>query len=533
MTGNDIFAIQKLNYIRKLNLRKIHIWGKLTLIILIFCNLQSFSQPDSVWVAFKEHFKSNVVQLGNLYCWQDNTFLPGKLFLNKEPDFQKEFKVHEPELFSELNETAEDFYIFLNSLNANEKQHLIRYFTYFETYFDKALREEDLPLDIKYIAPALSAMNQNFVGTLRKAGIWQLNHFQAVTNGVTVNQLVDERFNPWLSTPAFAASIKQNLKNFSSPELAVLGYLYGNAKVKNAIVFAGEDASLFEILAFLPESARHFIAGYQAVSVFLKVNRFKPAVEPLAKTVLPDTARVNKQLHFKQVSHVLKIPEEQLEFLNPQYRFSIVPETGLTVKLLVPKGYWDDFVLWQDSVYNTFDSTLFAITVQKIEYPPAPGRQYAGEPVKNLQIEGKTKITYKLQTGDVLGIIAEKYDVRVSDLKYWNNISNERRIQAGKTLIIFVDDDKAEYYAGLQKQNKSKETTPAITEQLNQTSPLQKYQPKNSGRKVEHTVKSGESPFTIAKKYTGVTPEDILIWNNISDARKIQIGQKLIVYESN
>ncbi|MEZ5107187.1 MAG: LysM domain-containing protein [Draconibacterium sp.] len=39
---------------------------------------------------------------------------------------------------------------------------------------------------------------------------------------------------------------------------------------------------------------------------------------------------------------------------------------------------------------------------------------------------------YRLETGDVLGIVAEKYDVRVEDLKYWNNIINERRIQAGK-----------------------------------------------------------------------------------------------------
>ena len=181
--------------------------------------------------------------------------------------------------------------------------------------------------------------------------------------------------------------------------------------------------------------------------------------------------------------------------------------------------------MWQDSVYNSFDSTLFSVTVQNIEYPPAPGRQYAGEKVSNLKIEGKTKITYMLQTGDVLGIIAEKYDVRVSDLKYWNNISNERRIQAGKTLIIFVDDDKVDYYAGLQKKPKTNASTPGITEQLQQTSPLADYQPKNKGRKVEHTVKS-------AKKYAGVKPEDILIWNNISDARKIQIGQKLIVYEN-
>jgi LysM repeat protein len=49
-------------------------------------------------------------------------------------------------------------------------------------------------------------------------------------------------------------------------------------------------------------------------------------------------------------------------------------------------------------------------------------------------------------------------------------------------------------------------------------------------KKVEHVVQSGESPFVIAQKYDGVTPEAILQWNHIDNARKIQIGQTLILY---
>jgi len=67
--------------------------------------------------------------------------------------------------------------------------------------------------------------------------------------------------------------------------------------------------------------------------------------------------------------------------------------------------------------------------------------------------------------------------------------------------------------------------------QLQQNTTLAVFQEINQGKKVEHIVKNGESPFTIAKKYDGVTPEDILKWNKIDDARKIQIGQKLIVYQ--
>jgi membrane-bound lytic murein transglycosylase D len=281
----------------------------------------------------------------------------------------------------------------------------------------------------------------------------------------------------------------------------------------------------------LPENAKLFIAAFQSTMVFLEVNRFKPESDPLAKKIQPDSVQIIRQLHFQQISKVFGIPLKQLEFLNPQYRFSIVPVAGRYSELAVPAGYWDDFVLWQDSVYNAYDSSLFQLTTQKIEYPPAPGRQYRGETVKNLEIEGKTKLKYTLQSGDILGVIAEKYDVEVEDLKYWNNISNERKIQAGKSLDIFVDNDKAAGYSGIQKANNKPEVKTPVTVQLQQNTTLAVFQEINQGKKVEHVVKNGESPFTIAKKYDGVTPEDILKWNNIDDARKIQIGQKLIVYQ--
>ena len=242
--------------------------------------------------------------------------------------------------------------------------------------------------------------------------------------------------------------------------------------MKNAISFAGENASISQILSYLPETANLVIGAYQAISIFLNENQFKPALDPLAKKILPDTNRIISQLHFQQVSKVLGISEKQLEFLNPQYRFHIVPGDKFVSKLVVPDGYWDEFVLFSDSIYNAADSTLFAVTVQKIEYPPAPGRQYLGEPVKNLEIEGKTKLKYKLQTGDVLGIIAEKYEVEVADLKYWNNISNERKIQAGKTLDIFVDNDKADEYAGLQKTTKPNTVKSPTPKQIQQNTTL-------------------------------------------------------------
>ena len=503
------------------------------IIFLLVSPFLLFAQPDSIIQLHQSKFIANLRELGDLYCFSDPTFHPGKVRFATAQNVGEKYGELKLGLFSVISDKTAGYYQFLNSLPIIQKENLIRMFSFYEKQFDIGFKKADLPKELKYIAPVISALNQNAIGENGTAGIWQLTHFQAILNGLEVNQMVDERFNPELSTRAFTAVMKQNFLTFKTPELAVLGYLYGNTKVKNAISFAGENASLTQILKYLPESANLFIATFQALVVFLEVNRFKSETDPLAKKIIPDTVHITSQIHFQQVSKVLGIPQKQLEFLNPQYRFSIVPVYGKYSELTVPEGYWDDFVLWQDSVYKAADSSLFQLTTQKIEYPPAPGRQYLGEPVKNLQIEGKTKIKYTLQSGDVLGVVAEKYDVLVEDLKYWNNISNERKIQAGKNLDIFVDNDKAEYYTGLQSQQKKKEVKTSIPAQLQQNSTLAVFQEINTGKKLEHTVKNGESPFTIAKKYDGVTPEDILKWNNIDDARKIQIGQKLVVYQKN
>lgn len=533
MAGNDIFAPLISFFTIELKLQKLNIRLKLfVFFVLTICFVDAKSQNDSITIAFQNSFKTSLIELNQLYCWSDADFYPGKFKFTSIFNFQIEYDYHKPVLFSDLSDKTKEFYFFLESLNLHEKQNLVRLFSFYEKEMDASLKAAGLPVDLKYFAPALSAMNPTAANWDGKAGIFQLTHFQAVMNGLQINPLVDERLNPNLSIHAFAAVMKQNFTVFKSPELAVLGYLYGNAKLKNAISFAGENAGLAQILSYLPETANLIIGAFQGAAVFFKENQFKSTVDPFAKKILPDTARITSKLHFQQVSQVLGISEKQLEFLNPQYRFQIVPGDKTISKLVVPDGTWDEFVLFQDSIYSVADSTLFAVTVQKIEYAPAPGRQYLGEPVKNLEIEGKTKIKYKLQSGDVLGIIAEKYDVEVADLKYWNNIVNERKIQAGKTLDIFVDNDKVDEYASLQKPTKPNFVKTPTPKQIQQNTTLAVFQEINTGNKVEYTVKNGESPFTIAKKYTGVSPEDILKWNNITDAGRIQIGQKLIIYTS-
>ncbi|SDH47573.1 membrane-bound lytic murein transglycosylase D [Flavobacterium omnivorum] len=118
-------------------------------------------------------------------------------------------------------------------------------------------------------------------------------------------------------------------------------------------------------------------------------------------------------------------------------------------------------------------------------------------------------VEYIVLKGDNLGAIASKFGASVVDLKQWNKLPNNT-ITIGKTLIVAKDEiaiitDKATVNSFKSKSN--------ITASS-------KKSPSN------YYVKKGDSLFSIAKKYPGVTTSDLKKWNGIS-SEEIKPGMKL------
>ncbi len=490
-------------------------------VLLLLIPFVNRGQDSIAHEGFEHGLLENIHRQVFEYPWNDAAFYPGKLELANRQTMKRELKeakeyAHKPDAF-------ETYFSVLDHLPAPDKAIFIKSFYYYQPEIKSELTKAGLSEDLQYLPATLSAFNSEAKSSFKRAGAWQLTHFQGVLNGLQINKLVDERLNVSKATHAAVQELKNNETIFDHPKKAMLAFVFGKTEVKNLCRRAGGDkCSVKELLEVAPKEMIDFMAAYQATAAFLSQNKFIPEQE-LPKTA---EAKVRLQTHFDQISAVLPISTDELHFLNPQFPYSIIPEQA---SLILPENMKQDFLFLQDSIYNGVDSTLFEVVAQKIEYPPAPNRQYVGEKVKDLEIEGKTKIKYTIMSGDVLGFIAEDYDVRVADLKYWNNIYDERKIQAGKTLDIFVDDENADYYRNLQQETAKTEVQKTVVPDF-ASATLPGIVVPESAKKVEHIVKSGESPYVIAQKYDGVTPEKILEWNSVSDARKIQIGQKLIIY---
>lgn len=117
-------------------------------------------------------------------------------------------------------------------------------------------------------------------------------------------------------------------------------------------------------------------------------------------------------------------------------------------------------------------------------------------------------IEYIVQKGDNLGNIAKKFGATLTDLQQWNSLSNHN-IALGATLIvakneIVITTDKAASSSFKKKNIASVSKKEA----------------------AEYYVKKGDSLFSIAQKYPGVTISDIKKWNDIRDGH-IKPGMKL------
>ncbi len=135
---------------------------KFLLGLIILCSgipLWAASQNDSIVDAFKTRFSKNIRDLNELYFFSDVNSHPGNFHLDADADFEKFFRKMDLPFFSQLLQNAAEYYDCLDSLPLQQKQNFVRYFSFYDKEFESQFIYADLPLELKYLAPTLSAMH--------------------------------------------------------------------------------------------------------------------------------------------------------------------------------------------------------------------------------------------------------------------------------------------------------------------------------------------------------------------------------------
>lgn len=363
------------------------------------------------------------------------------------------------------------------------------YFPMFEQYLDQF----DVPLEMKYLAIVESALRPAAKSRVGATGLWQFMYGTGIQFDLKVNSYVDERQNPVKATIAACKYLSQLYKIFGDWDLALAAYNSGPGNVSKAIKRSGGYRNYWNIRPFLPrETASYVPAFYATMYIFEYAEQHH--IYPKPPNIFhfeTDTVRVKRTISFDQISEKTKIDTELLSFLNPSYKLDIIPYVkSKSYAVRLPRKNIIDFLDKEKEIY-----TLANEDDAKREKPLPK------------YFEMDKRIRYKVRSGDYLGKIANKFGVRVSDIKRWNGMRSHR-LKIGQRLSIYPK------RLAIPKQvSKKKYKVP-------------------TGKHDVYVVQNGDSLWTISKKYPSVSIEQIKKWNNIWSIKSLKPGMKLKIFKS-
>ena len=364
---------------------------------------------------------------------------------------------------------------------------------YYFPLFEESLDNYNIPLEVKYLAIVESALKPRAKSRVGATGLWQFMFGTGKEYGLNVSSYVDERSDPIKSTEAASKYLARLYKIFGDWDLALAAYNSGPGNVTKAIRRSGGYENYWNIRPHLPRETAGYLPAFLAtmyIFEYAEEHGFKKD-RPKYHYVETDTIHVKKMITLDQVSELVDVPIEELQFLNPSYKLDIIPFIkGENYTLRLPREAIGKFVTNEEQIYAFVEAEL-----KKLE-KPLP--QF---------FDSDSKIRYRVKSGDYLGKIARRYGVRVSQIKRWNGLrSNNLRI--GQRLTIYP-------------------RKPATSGPKNGTV----NQPKkviNAEGKSTYKVQKGDSLWSISQKFPGISVQNIKEWNDIS-SNNLKIGMTLIV----
>lgn len=307
--------------------------------------------------------------------------------------------------------------------------------------FEDALQRHGLPSELKYLACIESALRPNAYSRAHAAGLWQFIPSSGILQGLEINSYIDERYDIYKSTDAACRFLKALYQKFNDWHLAIAAYNCGPGNVDKAIARSGGRRTFWEIYNFLPAETRSYVPFFIAAT-YIMTYHCEHNLCAMVSEVPPqcDTIMLNRMVHFKQIAHYLNTPVEQIESLNPQYIYNIVPGSPeKNYSLMLPADKVLSFIQNQDSIFAYQAETLLpangnvlqiAQTGTRNGYLKGGGSGAAAKPAS-----GGGVVRHTVRKGENLGSIANRYNTTVAKLKKLNGIQGTT-IRAGQKLRV-------------------------------------------------------------------------------------------------
>ncbi|MEM7106653.1 MAG: LysM peptidoglycan-binding domain-containing protein [Bacteroidota bacterium] len=359
--------------------------------------------------------------------------------------------------------------------------------------FEKYLKKYNLPDELKYLSIIESGLNPKAVSSARAVGLWQFMSYTGRQYGLHQDWYLDERMDPEKSTEAACKLLKQLYGMFGDWELAIAAYNTGPGNVRKAIRRSGYKKTFWEIYPRLYRETRSYLPQFVAITYVMNYaeehNFFEDELE---YAVASDTLLLGRYVHFETLANQLAICEEDIKNLNPQLKRGVLPDSKKKHSLRIPADIKPTLNMRRSAILDSAGK----VGKERAEYL---ARNTVGSTY------GRHKTVYRVRSGDVLGKIAQRYGVRVSDLKKWNNLRGNT-IRIGQRLNVW---QKEGYQPPVFNQERSEQVIVLNGQQT-------------------YTVQPGDTLWDISRMFEGLSIEKIKRLNKLNN-NKIKPGQKLII----
>ncbi len=342
----------------------------------------------------------------------------------------------------------------------------------FIAHIHQTLDDMGLPRELAALAHVESSFTPYAWSHVSAAGMWQFTRATG-QRFMRVDDVIDERMDPYISTVAAARLLDHNLDMLDTWPLALTAYNHGSTGMRRAVRELGTKD--IEVILRQYRGPRFGFASRNFYPAFLAAVE----VHRRADEIFGDIEREAPRQYTSAVTPAFIEAHELAE------RLYVDLSTLRANNPALRPGVWDGSMRIPRGVELRLPHEALAMEMEEALAMLDPGMLHARQ---------RGTLTHVVQRGETLSTIAARHGLGTRELARFNNLGNGQLIYAGQNLQVPVGGQQT------------------------------------AGRELPadgvHKVRAGDTLSAIARRY-GMNQGDLVAYNQFSSLDRIYPGQRL------